>query len=58
METWKLIWQVCLIGSMLLFAGMAIATTIGGLADIRKLLSRLRDLDTGESDTEDADTEE
>jgi chemotaxis response regulator CheB len=43
MEFWKLLWQVCLIGSMVAFAVMAICTTIGGARDIRELLRKLDD---------------
>ncbi|MEO2010408.1 MAG: hypothetical protein ABGX22_17155 [Pirellulaceae bacterium] len=43
MEFWRLVWQVCLIGSMVAFAVMAIFTTIGGARDIRTLLQRLDD---------------
>jgi len=39
---WALLWQVVLVASLLMFAGMAVITAIGGAADIRKLFRRLR----------------
>lgn len=40
---WILIWKVCLLASLALFACMAVIVTIGGAADIRKLLRSLEE---------------
>jgi hypothetical protein len=48
---WPLIWQVCLLVSLALFACMAIVTTIGGAGDVRKLLRSLAESEN-EDDTE------
>ena len=38
---WELIWQVCLIGSLIAFSVMAVIVSIGGARDIRRMLRRL-----------------
>ena len=38
---WQLIWQMCLIASIGIFALMSIVVTIGGALDIRRMLKRL-----------------
>ena len=44
MTFWILLWKACLIGAMAVFAVTAVAVTIGGAIDVRRLLQRLRDL--------------
>ena len=44
MTYWILFWKVSLVVSMIVFSGMAVWVTIGGVSDIRRLLARLRDL--------------
>ena len=41
--TWIIIWKVVLLVCLVLFAGLAIATTILGAGDIRRLFQRLED---------------
>ena len=41
--TWTLLWKIVLVVSLLLFAVVAVVTTIGGAFDIRKLFRRLRE---------------
>jgi len=41
--TWVLLWKIVLLISLLLFAVVAVVTTIGGASDIRKLFRRLRE---------------
>jgi len=42
-ESWALLWKASLIVSLAAFSIMAIVVTIGGAADIRRLLARLRE---------------
>lgn len=42
-EFWILLWKVMLIGAVGLFATMAIVVTIGGAADVCRLLRTLRE---------------
>ena len=42
-ESWALLWKVSLVLSLLAFSIMAVVVTIGGAADIRRLLRRLRE---------------
>ncbi len=44
MSFWILLWKTCLIGALSIFAVTAVAVTIGGAADVRRLLRKLRDL--------------
>lgn len=44
-EFWMLVWKICLVGTLVVFAGLAVWVTIGGARDIRKLVARLRDGD-------------
>ncbi len=46
---WILLWKVCLLASLALFAVMAVAVTIGGALDVRKLL---RSLESAKGDSE------
>ena len=39
---WASFWEMCLILSTVIFAIMAVVVTIGGAADIARLLRRLR----------------
>ena len=41
--TWILLWKIVLLVSLLLFAAMAVVTTIGAAFDIRKLFRRLQE---------------
>ncbi len=47
---WQFIWQVCLLVAIGLFAFMAVATTIGGAADVRRLLRSLSDRQKNDKD--------
>jgi hypothetical protein len=40
---WLLVWKACLVGVLIAFAVMAVAVTVGGAADIRRLLERLKE---------------
>ena len=40
---WSIIWASCLIGSLAIFAVVAVVVTIGGAADLRRMLRRLDD---------------
>ena len=41
MTFWIVLWKAVLIGSVLLFGGMAVWVTIGGYFDIRRLFERM-----------------
>ena len=41
--TWVLLWKVVFVASVVLFAIVAVVTTIGGASDIRKLFRRLQE---------------
>lgn len=41
--TWELIWKIVFIVVLSLFAVMAVAVTVLGARDVRKLLARLKD---------------
>ena len=43
MQYWILFWKACFILSLLAFTVLAVIVTIGGAADIRRLLARLRE---------------
>lgn len=43
--TWALLWKIVLLASLLMFAVVAVVTTIGGASDIRKLFRRLQEDD-------------
>lgn len=51
--TWELLWKICLIGSLTLFAGMSIWVSIGGAFEVRQLLRRLEHLDELEQSDDD-----
>jgi hypothetical protein len=38
---WATLWKILLIAGMLLFGGMAIVVSIGGLFDIKRLFARI-----------------
>ena len=38
---WEIFWQVVFVAAVLFFPGLAVVVSIGGLADIRAMLSRL-----------------
>jgi hypothetical protein len=38
---WATLWKVLLIAGMLLFAGMAVVVSIGGVFDIKRLFARI-----------------
>ena len=38
---WATLWKVLLIAGMVLFAGMAVVVSIGGLFDIKRLFARI-----------------
>jgi hypothetical protein len=38
---WIILWKIVLIGALLLFGGMAVWVTIGGLFDIKRLFRRI-----------------
>lgn len=42
-EFWILLWKLVLIGGIALFAALAVVVTIGGAADVRRLLRMLRE---------------
>jgi hypothetical protein len=42
-EYWILLWKIVLLGAVGLFGALAIVVTIGGAADISRLLKTLRD---------------
>jgi hypothetical protein len=48
MAFWVGLWKVCLIGSVGLFAGMAVWVTIGGAIEVRRMLKRLESMDEGD----------
>jgi len=41
MEGWAMFWGLLLVAALLIFAGLAIAVTIGSLGDIRSMLRRI-----------------
>jgi len=41
MKYWIILWQVVLVGGLLLFGAMAVWVTIGGFFDIKKLFRRI-----------------
>lgn len=43
LKIWETIWTLIFFISLLLFAGMAIWVTIGGLGDIKRLFARMDD---------------
>ncbi len=50
METWALIWKICFIVVVTVFAGMSVWITIGGWQDVRALLRKLKDDDEAEQE--------
>ena len=42
MTFWMMLWKVFLIGALVLFAGMAVWVTIGGVKDIKRLFQIIR----------------
>ncbi len=52
--SWELLWKICLVGSLALFACMSIWVSIGGAFEVRKLLRRLEHLDELEHSEDDA----
>ena len=46
-KAWMALWQVCLIGTLIIFVAMAVVVSIGGFRDIRKLF---RSLDAEDQD--------
>ena len=50
MAFWSQLWQVTLVVSLVVFAGMAVLVTIGGARDIQRLLKRLRESEQGKED--------
>ena len=42
MNVWMIVWTTVLVAALTLFSGLTVAVTIGGLLDIRKMLSQLR----------------
>ena len=43
MTFWVVLWKACLIGGLGIFALMAVVVTIGGAADIRRMIEQLRE---------------
>lgn len=41
MAFWIMLWKIVLIGSLLLFGGMAVWVSIGGYFDIKRLFARI-----------------
>ena len=41
MNFWMTLWKVVLVVSVILFAGMAVWVTIGGMRDIKRMFARL-----------------
>ena len=41
-DGWLTLWTVVLVSALTLFTGLAVAVTIGGFVDIRKMLRELR----------------
>jgi len=41
MTFWIILWQIVLIGSLILFAGMAVWVSIGGFFDIKRLFKSI-----------------
>jgi len=41
MNFWILLWKVVLIAGVIMFSGMAVWVTIGGLFDIKRLFTRI-----------------
>ena len=66
MDGWATFWACVLVGTAIVFSGLAIAVAIGGFFDIRTLLKTIdrqhedgvEEQDTEEQDTEEQDTEE
>lgn len=52
MSFWIVLWKICLIGTLVAFGTMAVFVSIGGAFDIRKLLTRLRDAESGKQNDE------
>lgn len=42
MNGWMMLWTTVLLAALTLFTGLAVAVTIGGFLDIRKMLSQLQ----------------
>lgn len=42
MNGWMILWITVLFAALTLFTGLTVTVTIGGLLDIRKMLSQLR----------------
>jgi hypothetical protein len=38
---WETLWKILLIGGCILFGGMAVVVSIGGLFDIKRLFARI-----------------
>ena len=47
---WATLWKVLLIAGMVLFAGMAVVVSIGGLFDIKRLFARIAESHREEAD--------
>lgn len=55
MEFWVKFWTVFFIISLVIFAGLAVAVTIGGFFNIRSLFKSLEEEHTYRKDQEDID---
>ena len=42
MNGWMILWTTVLVAALTLFTSLTVAVTIGGLLDIRKMVSQLR----------------
>ncbi len=50
MAFWIVLWKIVLIGSLVLFAGLAIWVGIGGYFDIKRLFARIAESHEQESE--------
>jgi hypothetical protein len=48
MTFWVLFWKVCLVAALAVFACTAVLVSIGGAADIGRLIRRLREVEPDE----------
>lgn len=55
MEFWIKTWTCVLVLNLFIFAGLAIAVSIGGFGDVLSMLRSIRTQNDGQSDTEHED---
>jgi hypothetical protein len=53
---WSILWKVLLVGGLLLFGGMAVVVSVGGLFDIKRLFARIAESHQQADETSSVDT--